>query len=99
MTDPTSSDGSAPRADAGDDPLSVGVLGYRFTGQANALARLPIFFPDAPAVERSVLVGRDETALAAAADRPSFESTAVVHIVPTPLSVTSWSISSTGVAS
>ena len=78
MTDPTSDDGSAPRADAGDDSLSVGVLGYRFMGQAhaNALARLPMFFPDAPAVERSVLVGRDESALAAAADRLGFESTA-----------------------
>jgi len=35
-----------------------------------------MFFPDAPSVERSVLVGRDETALAAAADRLGFESTA-----------------------
>ncbi|MDG5777964.1 Gfo/Idh/MocA family oxidoreductase [Haloarculaceae archaeon H-GB2-1] len=59
-------------------PLSVGVLGYRFMGEAhaNALARLPMFFPDAPAVERSVLVGRDETALADAADRLGFERTA-----------------------
>ena len=60
------------------DPLSVGVLGYGFVGRAhaNALARLPMFFPDAPAVERSVLVGRDEAALADAADRLGFESTA-----------------------
>ena len=58
--------------------LKIGVLGYRFMGKAhsNALARLPMFFPDAPDVERSVLVGRDETALAAAADRFGFESTA-----------------------
>ncbi|WP_255170818.1 Gfo/Idh/MocA family protein [Natrononativus amylolyticus] len=58
--------------------LDVGVLGYRFMGKAhaNALARLPMFFPDAPAVERSVLVGRDEEALAEAADRLGFESTA-----------------------
>ncbi|MFC6771353.1 gfo/Idh/MocA family oxidoreductase, partial [Halorubrum pallidum] len=47
-------------------PLRIGVLGYRFMGKAhaNALARLPMFFPDAPAVERHTLVGRDEDALA-----------------------------------
>jgi predicted dehydrogenase len=56
--------------------LEVGVLGYRFMGKAhaNALARLPMFFPDAPDVERSVLVGRDEEALGEAADRLGFES-------------------------
>ncbi|ELZ66881.1 oxidoreductase [Haloferax prahovense DSM 18310] len=60
------------------EPLSVGVLGYRFMGKAhsNALARLPMFFPDAPDVERSVIVGRNEEALADAADRFGFESTA-----------------------
>ena len=67
-------------ADAGtaDGPLSVGMLGYGFMGKAhaNAVARLPMFFPDAPSVERSVLVGRDEAALAAAADRLGFASTA-----------------------
>jgi predicted dehydrogenase len=59
-------------------PLSVGVLGYRFMGKAhsNALARLPMFFPDAPAVERDVLVGRDEEALVAAADQLGFARTA-----------------------
>ncbi|MBZ6496156.1 Gfo/Idh/MocA family protein [Natrinema longum] len=59
-------------------PLEVGVLGYRFMGKAhaNALARLPMFFPDAPAVERSVLVGRDEDALSDAADRLGFDATA-----------------------
>ncbi|MFC7214873.1 Gfo/Idh/MocA family protein [Saliphagus sp. GCM10025334] len=58
--------------------LSVGVLGYRFMGKAhaNALARLPMFFPDAPDVERQVLIGRDEDALADAADRLGFASTA-----------------------
>lgn len=58
-------------------PLRVGFLGYRFMGaaHANALARLPMFFPDVPAVERSVLVGRDEPALAAAADRLGFAHT------------------------
>jgi predicted dehydrogenase len=57
--------------------LSVGVLGYRFMGQAhaNALARLPMFFPDAPDVEREVLVGRDEDALADAADQLGFART------------------------
>ncbi|MFC7019178.1 MULTISPECIES: Gfo/Idh/MocA family protein [Haloarcula] len=55
-------------------PLSVGVLGYRFMGKAhaNAFARLPMFFEDAPAVERDVLVGRDEDALSEAADRLGF---------------------------
>ena len=58
--------------------LQVGVLGYRFMGRAhaNALARLPMFFPDAPAVSREVLVGRDEAALEAAADRLGFSRTA-----------------------
>ncbi len=60
------------------EPLAVGVLGYRFMGKAhaNALARLPMFFPDAPAVERHTLVGRDEDALADAADRFGFTHTA-----------------------
>ncbi|ELZ56720.1 oxidoreductase domain protein [Halorubrum hochstenium ATCC 700873] len=43
---------------------------------ANALARLPMFFPDAPEVERHTLVGRDENALAEAADRFGFAHTA-----------------------
>ncbi|WP_227374152.1 Gfo/Idh/MocA family protein [Haladaptatus halobius] len=57
--------------------LKVGVLGYRFMGNAhaNALARLPMFFPDAPDVERHVLVGRDESALEDAADRLGFAET------------------------
>jgi len=54
--------------------LQVGMLGYRFMGEAhsNALARLPMFFPDAPDVERDVLIGRDETALSSAADQLGF---------------------------
>ena len=58
--------------------LEVGVLGYRFMGKAhaNAMARLPMFFPDAPEIERSVLVGRDEDALTDAADRLGFDSIA-----------------------
>ncbi|RLM66850.1 gfo/Idh/MocA family oxidoreductase [Halorubrum sp. Atlit-8R] len=61
-----------------DEPLRIGVLGYRFMGRAhaNALARLPMFFPDAPEVERHTLVGRDEEALAEAAERFSFANTA-----------------------
>ncbi|SFR60623.1 Gfo/Idh/MocA family protein [Halogeometricum limi] len=57
--------------------LKVGILGYRFMGQAhsNALARLPMFFPDAPDVERHTLVGRNEEALADAADQYGFEHT------------------------
>ena len=60
------------------EPLRIGVLGYRFMGKAhaNALARLPMFFPEAPAVERHTLVGRDEEALAAAADRFGFANVA-----------------------
>jgi predicted dehydrogenase len=59
------------------ESLDVALLGYRFMGQAhaNALARLPMFFADAPAVNRHTLVGRDEEALAAAADRLGFEHT------------------------
>ena len=58
--------------------LSIGVLGYGFMGtaHANALARLPMFFPEAPAVERDVLIGRDGSALADAADRLGFARTA-----------------------
>jgi predicted dehydrogenase len=54
--------------------LSVAFIGYRFMGQAhaNALARLPMFFPDAPEVERDVLVGRDEDALADNVDQLGF---------------------------
>jgi predicted dehydrogenase len=58
--------------------LKIGMLGYRFMGKAhsNALARLPMFFPDAPEVVRHTLVGRDEDALADAAERFGFEHTA-----------------------
>ncbi|WP_231182689.1 Gfo/Idh/MocA family oxidoreductase [Haladaptatus sp. DYF46] len=57
--------------------LKIGVLGYRFMGKAhaNALARLSMFFPDAPDVERHTLIGRDEEALAEAADRLGFAET------------------------
>ncbi len=60
------------------ETLKIGVLGYRFMGKAhaNALARLPMFFPDAPEVVRHTLVGRDEEALAEAAERFGFEYTA-----------------------
>ncbi|MFW5934539.1 MAG: Gfo/Idh/MocA family protein [Halolamina sp.] len=58
--------------------LSIGMLGYGFMGKAhaNAIARLPMFVDGAPAVERDVLIGRDEAALAAAADRLGFARTA-----------------------
>lgn len=58
--------------------IRVGFLGYRFMGKAhaNALARLPMFFPDAPDVMRHTLIGRDEAALANAADRLGFSHTA-----------------------
>jgi len=59
-------------------PLDIGVLGYRFMGKAhaNAFARLPMFFEDAPELNRDVLVGRDEAALAEAADQLGFARTA-----------------------
>jgi len=52
----------------------VGFLGYKFMGKAhgNALARLPMFFPEAPETDRHVLIGRDEAALADATDRLGF---------------------------
>ncbi|WP_158853585.1 Gfo/Idh/MocA family protein [Halorhabdus sp. CUG00001] len=55
--------------------VRVGFLGYRFMGRAhaNALARLPLFFPEAPAVERSVLIGRDEDGLSEAVDQLGFD--------------------------
>jgi len=40
---------------------------------ANALDRLPMFFPDAPDVERSVLVGRTRDAVEEAAERLGFD--------------------------
>ncbi|PSP60452.1 oxidoreductase [Halobacteriales archaeon QH_8_67_36] len=43
---------------------------------ANAFARLPMFFADAPEVNREVVVGRDEEALTDAADRLGFARTA-----------------------
>ena len=54
------------------------MLGYRFMGKAhsNALARLPMFFPDAPETNRHTLVGRDEDALEDAAAELGFERTA-----------------------
>jgi predicted dehydrogenase len=60
------------------EPLTIGMLGYRFMGRAhsNAIARLPMFFPDAPDVERHTLIGRDEEALAEAADQFGFAHTA-----------------------
>ena len=60
------------------EPLSVGMIGYGFMGRAhaNALGRLPMFFPDAPTVDRQTLVGRDETALGEAAGRLGFTHTA-----------------------
>lgn len=57
--------------------LAIGFLGHGFMGtaHANALARLPMFFPDAPTTGRRVLVGRDEDRLVSAADRLGFAET------------------------
>ncbi|WP_435063775.1 Gfo/Idh/MocA family protein [Halobaculum sp. EA56] len=61
-----------------DEPIDIGVLGYRFMGKAhaNALDRLPMFFEDAPATNRHTVVGRDEEALAEAADTLGFDHVA-----------------------
>ncbi|MFC7136903.1 Gfo/Idh/MocA family protein [Halobaculum litoreum] len=61
-----------------DEPIRIGVLGYRFMGKAhaNALDRLPMFFDDAPETERHTVIGRDEAALAEAADTLGFAHTA-----------------------
>jgi len=58
--------------------LDVGFLGYGFMGKAhaNALARQPMFFPDAPTTNRDVLVGRNEEAVREAADRFGFDRVA-----------------------
>ena len=57
--------------------LDVGFLGYGGMGRAhaNALARLPMFFPDAPRTNRLIVAGRDERRLADAADRLGFDRT------------------------
>lgn len=59
-------------------PLPIGMLGYRFMGyaHANAMARLPMCFPDTPTVERDVLIGRDESTLAQAVNRLGCSRTA-----------------------
>lgn len=58
--------------------LDVAFLGYGFMGKAhaNALARLPMFFPDAPATNRDVLIGRNEAAATEAAERLGFDRVA-----------------------
>lgn len=55
--------------------LTTGFLGYRLMGRAhaNAVERLPMFFPDAPDVDRSVLIGRNRDAVEAAAERLGFD--------------------------
>ncbi|MFB6095121.1 MAG: Gfo/Idh/MocA family protein [Halodesulfurarchaeum sp.] len=57
--------------------IDVTFLGHRFMGRAhaNALATLPMFFPDAPATNRHTLVGRDEEALSRSAERLGFAHT------------------------
>ncbi|WP_408960388.1 Gfo/Idh/MocA family protein [Natrinema sp. 74] len=55
----------------------IGFIGYGFMGHAhaNALARLPMFFPDAPETDRHVLCGRTEERVAEAADQFGFTHT------------------------
>jgi predicted dehydrogenase len=54
--------------------LKAGFIGYAFMGKAhsNALNKLSMFFPDAPDVERHVIVGRSEDAVREAADQFGF---------------------------
>lgn len=55
--------------------ISVGFLGYGFMGKAhaNAISRLPMFFPDAPPVERAIIAGRNEERLERARVQLGFE--------------------------
>jgi predicted dehydrogenase len=54
--------------------LKAGFIGYAFMGKAhsNALNKLSMFFPDAPDVERHVIVGRSEDSVREAADQFGF---------------------------
>ena len=54
---------------------TIGFIGYKFMSRAhgNALERLPMFFPDASDVDFHVIVGRNEDALAEAADQLGFD--------------------------
>jgi predicted dehydrogenase len=56
--------------------LKAGFIGYAFMGKAhsNALNKLSMFFPDAPEVERHVIVGRNEDSVRDAADQFGFEN-------------------------
>ncbi|MFB6227776.1 MAG: Gfo/Idh/MocA family protein [Halobacteriales archaeon] len=56
--------------------LKAGFIGYAFMGKAhsNALNKLSMFFPDAPDVERHVIVGRSEDSVREAADQFGFEN-------------------------
>jgi len=56
--------------------LKVGFIGFRFMGKAhaNALARLPMFFPGAPEIERAVLVGHTTEAVEVAAESLGFDT-------------------------
>ncbi|MFH5801413.1 Gfo/Idh/MocA family protein [Haladaptatus sp. CMAA 1911] len=56
----------------------VGFIGYQFMSRAhgNALDTLPMFFPNAPDVERHVIVGRTEDRLQEAADMLGFANVA-----------------------
>lgn len=55
--------------------LDIGFIGYGFMGKAhaNALARLPMFFPETPATNRRIIAGRDRDAVKEAASRFGFE--------------------------
>jgi predicted dehydrogenase len=51
-------------------PLGIALIGYAFMGRAHSQAWRTVGAAfDVPPLERRVLVGRDETAVAAAADR------------------------------
>jgi len=53
----------------------VGFIGYGLMGKAhaNALARLPMFFPETPETNRRIVAGRDTDALSRTVDRYGFD--------------------------
>lgn len=57
-------------------PIRFGLVGYKFMGKAhsNALARLPMFFPESPSVSRQAICGRDAAGVRSAAGQLGWQS-------------------------
>ncbi|RQG87788.1 gfo/Idh/MocA family oxidoreductase [Natrarchaeobius halalkaliphilus] len=55
--------------------LKIGFLGYGMMARAHAhaLNRLPLFFPEAPETDRTIIAGRDPDGVSNAADRLGFD--------------------------